>query len=79
MRGLDDIDPASLALGGATIVLLLVLPRLAPGLPAPLVAVAAGILAVAALDPDVDVVGVVPAGLPELEVPSLQGARADDP
>jgi sulfate permease, SulP family len=75
LRGLDDVNGAALALGGATIVVLLVLPRLVPGVPAPLVAVAAGIAVVAALEPDVDVVGTVPAGLPAFEVPAFDGWR----
>jgi SulP family sulfate permease len=75
LRGLDDVNGAALALGGATIVLLLVLPRLVPGVPAPLVAVAAGIAVVAALEPDVDVVGTVPAGLPGFDVPAFDGWR----
>jgi SulP family sulfate permease len=75
LRGLDDVNGAALALGGATIVMLLVLPRLVPGVPAPLVAVAAGIVVVATLDPDIDVVGTVPAGLPGFQVPAFDGWR----
>ncbi|HWM12646.1 MAG TPA: SulP family inorganic anion transporter [Solirubrobacteraceae bacterium] len=76
VRGLDAVDGASLALGGATIALLLVLPRVVPAVPAPLVAVALGVAAVALLDPDVDVVGAVPAGLPGFDLPDFSGWRA---
>ena len=76
VRGLDDISWPTLALGGATIALLLVLPRIVPRIPAPLVAVAAGIAVVVALDPDVAVIGAVPSGLPSFEVPAFDGWRA---
>jgi sulfate permease, SulP family len=75
VRGLDMINAAALALGGATIVLLLALPRLVPAVPAPLVAVVLGIAAVALLQPDVDVVGDVPAGLPGFDLPGFDGWR----
>ena len=75
VRGLDDVSGPTLALGGATIALLLVLPRFVPSIPAPLVAVAAGIAAVVVLDPDVAVIGTVPSGLPSFEVPAFDGWR----
>jgi len=68
LRGLDDINDAALALGAGTIALLLVLPRILPGVPAPLVAVAAGIAVVAAFNSDLDVIGKVRSGLPSPEV-----------
>jgi SulP family sulfate permease len=75
LRGLDDVDPAAVALGGGTIALLLALPRLAPSVPAPLVAVAIGVAVVAVFEPDVDVVGAVPPGLPAFAVPDAGGWR----
>ena len=75
LRGLDDVNSAALALGAATIAVLLVLPRIVPWVPAPLVAVAAGILVVAAFDPDLDVIGTVPSGLPGPDLPSFEGWR----
>jgi SulP family sulfate permease len=51
LRGLDDVNGAALALGAATIAVLLVLPRVVPGVPATLVAVAAGIVVVARSTP----------------------------
>lgn len=76
--GLDDISWATLAVGAATIGLLLVMGRGSPRVPAPLVAVVLGIAAVSVLDladHGVDVVGSVPAGLPGFELPSFSGWR----
>ena len=65
-------------LGSGTILLLLLMQRWLPRLPAGLIAVALGIAAVSALDLEAEgvaVVGDVPAGLPGLEVPDLGGIR----
>ena len=75
LRGLDDINSAALALGAGTIALLLLLPLVVPRVPAPLVAVAAGIVVVAALDPTLDVIGKVPSGLPAPDLPRFDGWR----
>lgn len=65
----------SLALGGGTLVLLVIVNRFAPRLPGPLLAAAAGIVAVVVLhlqDRGVAVLGTVPAGFPVLHMPSLE-------
>jgi sulfate permease, SulP family len=71
--GLDDIHRLTLALGAGTIVLLVALRRLAPRVPAPLVAVVVGVTLVRTLDladDGVAVVGMVPSGLPGFAFPS---------
>jgi high affinity sulfate transporter 1 len=62
----------TLAVGVATIVVLVVFKRLAPKLPAPLIAVAAGIAAVPLLDlaaHGVESIGTIPRGLPAVVLP----------
>ena len=74
VQGLPHTSLATLGLGVATIVLIVVIERLWPRAPAPLIAVAAGIAAVAipALRAaGVETVGHVPAGPPALTVPEL--------
>lgn len=69
----------TLAIGVGGIVLLLALKRFAPRLPRALIVVVAGSLVVwlAGLqDANVAIVGAVPAGLPDLSVPSLSGEQA---
>ena len=66
---LGQSHPAAAALGLVLLACLLALRRLAPAWPAPLLVVAGGIAAVAALDlggRGVALIGAVPAGLPEL-------------
>jgi high affinity sulfate transporter 1 len=59
------------SLGIATIVLLVALERWLPRVPAPLIAVACGILAVRLVGLDVPVVGTVPSGLPSFVAPNV--------
>ncbi|MFN2185941.1 MAG: SulP family inorganic anion transporter, partial [Anaerolineae bacterium] len=73
-RNLDQIHWLTLAVALITLAILIVLPRLAKRLPAPLVAVAFGILVSALLNLDalgVELVGDIPAGLPALSLPNL--------
>lgn len=71
---LDDMNGWTLAVGTTALALILMLRRLAPGVPASLVAVALGIIAVASFDLSargVSVVGPIDAGLPEVGVPEV--------
>ncbi|MFN2244412.1 MAG: SulP family inorganic anion transporter [Anaerolineae bacterium] len=73
-RNLDQIHWLTLAVALITLAILIVLPRLTKRLPAPLVAVAFGILVSALLNLDalgVELVGDIPAGLPALSLPNL--------
>ncbi len=73
LRQLPEASPPVVILAAATVVLLLVLRRTAPRVPGPLVALAAGILAVAVFGlPNVPTVADVPRGLP---VPWLPDPR----
>jgi high affinity sulfate transporter 1 len=71
----DDIDQtqmAALAVGGAVLVVLLVLPRIVPRLPAVLVAVVGATIVSAVLDlagQGVDTVGSLPVGVPRPSIP----------
>lgn len=74
LTGLGDIDPATLAVGGTSLALVLALRRLAPRLPGALVAVTLATLVVWLLpgaDPVVRVVGAIPEGLPTPGLPPL--------
>jgi sulfate permease, SulP family len=73
---LGDTDLAALALGAATIALILAVQRWSPRLPGPLIGLAAGIIIVALVAPAVALVDPVPQGLPALSAPSLDGAGA---
>jgi high affinity sulfate transporter 1 len=69
---LDQIHWATFAVSMVTLAILLLLPRVAPRIPAPLVAVAVGITASVLLGLEargVAVIGDVPAGLPTLSLP----------
>ncbi len=71
---LGEASGATLALGAGAIVLVWAMQRWTPALPASLIAVVLGIIAVSAFDLEAEgvaVVGEVPAGLPGLEVPDL--------
>jgi MFS superfamily sulfate permease-like transporter len=73
-RSLPETSAATLAVGLATIALLLGLKRFVPRLPAPLVTVGAGIAAMALLGLQgygVETVGTIPRGLPALTLPDL--------
>jgi sulfate permease, SulP family len=68
---LPETSLAALAVSLATIALLLGLERWAPRIPAPLVALAAGIAAVVLFEIPVETIGLVPQGLPHLVRPDL--------
>jgi sulfate permease, SulP family len=73
-RELPNASLPTLLVGVATIVLLIALERYLPGIPAPLIAIAAGICAVWLLNlhaRGVDLVGQVPPGLPPITIPRL--------
>jgi high affinity sulfate transporter 1 len=76
IRGVGDGDtvPAALAVGVTALVVILVLQRWVPKLPAVLIAVVAGIAAVAVFDltdRGVAVVGALPQGFPPFDIPSV--------
>ena len=74
LRQLDDASLPTLAVGAASLVLILVLRAIAPKVPAMLIAVALGIAVVSAFelqDHGVAIVGAIPAGLPSLAIPSF--------
>src|SRR3954452_1298651 len=68
---LGDTKGLTLLVGGASLAVILGLRRSAPGVPGSLVAVALGIAAVKALDPDVAIVGPIDSGLPTLGLPDV--------
>ena len=75
LRQLDDASLPTLAVGAASLVLILVLRAIAPKVPAMLIAVALGIAVVSAFelqDHGVAIVGAIPAGLPSLAIPSFR-------
>ncbi|HET6552764.1 MAG TPA: SulP family inorganic anion transporter [Dyella sp.] len=77
VSAMPDASLATAGLGVATILLLLVLEQVIPKAPAPLIAVAAGILCMPLLHLSthgVSVVGHVPTGLPSLVLPALSQA-----
>ena len=74
ITSLGDTHGWTLLLGAASLALVVGLRRFAPAVPGSLVAVAAGIAAVALFDLDergVDIVGPIGAGLPDLGLPDL--------
>ena len=74
VRELGDVDPATLALGTATLVLVLALRRRAPTWPGALIAVAlatALVWFVPGAEPMVPVVGAIPEGLPTPGLPDV--------
>jgi high affinity sulfate transporter 1 len=78
LKGLPGTSVPTLAVGAATIAILVGFEHLFPKLPAPLIAVAAAILGVKFLGLDalgVGVVGHVPQGLPSLTLPDLSLAE----
>lgn len=68
---LGQTRPAALALAAGTLAVTLVLPRLAPRLPAPLAAVLLPSLAAALLGLDVERIGAIPDALPRPVLPGL--------
>lgn len=75
-----SVDAATAAVGGGAVLLLVLLRRVAPRVPAPLVAVTVTALLVLALGLDgrVDLIGAVPDGLPPLGLPRAAGADGVD-
>ena len=72
--GLPHVSTPTLAVGVATIVGLSVIERFRPGWPAPLIAIAVAVAAIAfsgLQSHGVEVVGAIPAGLPAFHVPGL--------
>jgi high affinity sulfate transporter 1 len=74
---LDQVEPVTLSLAVAVLILLLVLGRWFPRAPVPLIGMlaAAGAVALLSLGDEVDVVGRIPSGLPPVGVPVVS---ADD-
>ena len=73
-ENLPDASMATVAVGAATVVILVAFERFFPRAPAPLIAVAGGVAAVSLLGLQahgVSTVGTVPTGLPSLTVPEL--------
>ena len=82
IRGLGDLDWATLAVGATALAVVLVLRFAAPAVPGALVLVVGGLLASALLDlgrHGVALVGDVPRGLPSLELPDLDVVQAHLP
>lgn len=69
-------DPATVALGGASLALILLVPRWAPRIPGSVVALVAGTLAVVAFDLHVETIGTkfggIPQGLPVFDLPEFR-------
>ncbi|MDH3302174.1 MAG: SulP family inorganic anion transporter [Acidimicrobiia bacterium] len=68
---LDQIDPTTLAVGLSTLLVILVLRRHRPSWPGALIGLGGTMLAVAAADIDIAVVGDIDAALPRLDVPGV--------
>ena len=73
---LGETQPLTLLVGVLSLAVILGLPRLAPAVPGPLVAVAGGIAAVKAFGLDVPTVGSIASGLPSLGLPDMGLADA---
>ncbi|MBM2621048.1 sulfate permease [Actinoplanes sp. LDG1-06] len=71
VTGLGETVPAAVAIGGGGLLVILLLQRLLPKVPAILVAVVGAIGAVTVLDLDVDVVGPLPRGFPPFTIPTV--------
>jgi SulP family sulfate permease len=71
VRNLDQTDGATLAIGVATILIVVGMKRYAKAIPGALVAVVLTTIAVAAFDLDVAVVGEFPSGLPIPGIPTV--------
>ncbi|MFZ2173242.1 MAG: SulP family inorganic anion transporter [Rhodococcus sp. (in: high G+C Gram-positive bacteria)] len=77
LTALGETDGTTLAIGGGSLALVLVLRRISRRLPGPLIAVVLGIVAVAAFDLDakgVAIIGEIESGLPAVGVPDLSGS-----
>ncbi len=69
--GSGAVDPVTAAVGASALIVIVVLGRWAPRLPATLIVVVGGIAAVALLDLSIDTVGVLPEGLPSFVLPRV--------
>jgi high affinity sulfate transporter 1 len=69
LSNFDQRDPTALAVGLATLAVLLVLPRVTRRIPAVLVAVIGATVVTAVFDLDIGTVGTLPRGLPRPDVP----------
>jgi len=79
IRSLGDAKAASILVALLVLAVLVLLPRFNRRIPAPLVALAVGILAAAFLNRaggDVKLVGAIPSGLPSFQMPDLNLLRA---
>jgi len=79
VRGIPEASLTTLTVGIAIIALLVVIERFLPGAPAPLIAVAAGIIGVRLLGLQahgVELVGRIPQGLPSITLPEFSLAEA---
>ncbi len=75
---LDDIDPASAAIGLGTLTVILWLRRTRPALPGALIGLGFSVAAVAVFDLDVALVGTVDAAIPTLSIPGISVDDAVD-
>jgi MFS superfamily sulfate permease-like transporter len=76
---IPDAEPVTVAVSAAAFVVLLLLRRLVPKVPGPLLAVAGGIILVVATDVEkrgLDLIDPVPTGLPELSLPVFEDVFA---
>ncbi|WP_127500663.1 SulP family inorganic anion transporter [Actinoplanes solisilvae] len=71
VTGVGDTVPAAIAVGGGGLVVILLLQRTMPKIPAILVAVVGAIVAVQTMDLDLDVVGPLPRGFPPFTIPTV--------
>jgi sulfate permease, SulP family len=71
IRHLGDAEGLTLLVGALSLAVIIGLRRVAPGVPGPLVAVAAGIAAVRAFGLEVPTVGSIASGLPALGLPDI--------
>jgi SulP family sulfate permease len=71
VRNFDQTDVTSLALGAATILIVVGMRRFAKAIPGALVAVVLATVAVAAFDLEVDAVGAFPSGIPIPGIPTV--------
>lgn len=77
VRELDDVHPATAAVGAGTLALILVLRRTAPQVPGALLGVVVASIVVSAFTLDahgVALVGDIPSGLPELRLPDVSAS-----
>lgn len=74
LRGLNQTEPAAVAIGAGALLFIVVIRRLEPRVPAALIAVVSGILAVSLFDLNLETVGNIPSGLPAFTVPNPESS-----